>query len=85
MPLKIVDNGPAVQIVRQKGITVTLINQGAVDVYVDDEPMRLNSSSTLTIANGTKIAANGGELQISYFKGRIWARANSATTLEVQP
>ena len=87
MPQVISPKGPAAPIRRKRGITVTIVNQGAVDAFVDDDPMRLNAGipGSLTIANGTKIAASGGQLQISDFKGIIWTRSNSDNTLEVQP
>ena len=86
MPSQIVPSGPAAPIRRKAGITVTFINQSATDVYIDDEPMRLNQTAAGAVpTGGTKVIANGGQLQISGYKGIMWCRAAANTTLEVQP
>jgi hypothetical protein len=75
----------AVPVRRAPGATVTFINQSAVDVYFDRDPNRLNSVKTGDTPDGTKLAANGGQLQWAQFPGTLWFRAAAATTIEVQP
>jgi len=85
VPQQIIPADQACAIRRRKGITITFVNQSTIDVYVDDEPARLNQSAVGAVPSGTKIINGGGELQVSQFKGIIWARAATQTTLEVQP
>lgn len=69
---------------RRQGSNVTLVNQGAVDVYCDENPNRLNSTVTGAVPSGTEIAAGGGQLQYSSYPGVLWFRAAQVTTIEVQ-
>jgi len=87
MPAEIVSVDRARAIRRKPGTNITFVNQGATDVYFDNDPGRINAAlpGALTIANGTKIANSGGQVQFSAFPGVVWVRANAATTIEVQP
>lgn len=85
MPSLLVPSDFAAPIRRQKGIQLTIINQSAVDAYVDDDANRLNNKGPGSIPEGTKIANGGGQIQISDFKGLIWIRAATPTQVEVQP
>lgn len=75
----------AVAIRRPKGSQVTLVNQTAVDVYIDFNRQRLEASAVGAVPDGTKIAANTGQVQVDSFPGVIYARSAVATSLEVQP
>lgn len=83
--LVIVSTDRANLIRRPAGSTVTFVNQSAVDVYVDSDPARLNASVAGGTPSGIKIAATGGQVQISDFPGFIYARAATATTIDVLP
>ena len=80
-----VDDEQAVALRRKAGITITLVNQGATDVYVSREPDRLNTSITGGVPAGMKIANGGGQLQWPNFPGTLWMRAAAKTTIEVIP
>lgn len=80
----IVNDTIATRISRPKGSTVTILNQSATDVYIDNDYNRLNQSATGDVPQGTKIAANTGFLQIPNFSGEIWVRAQTKTAIEVQ-
>jgi hypothetical protein len=81
----IVDDTNAVALRRQPGITVTLVNQSAVDVYFDRVPDTLNKTVTGAVPDGLKLAANGGQLQWPNFPGTLWFRAASKTEVKVTP
>ena len=85
MPAHQVGSIRATAIRRQKGITLTLVNQGGTDVYIDYNPNRLNATDVGVTPRGTKIAASGGQLQITAFGGTIWTRATADVEIEVQP
>lgn len=86
MPQLVVDFVTAVPLRRPKGIQVTLVNQSAVDVYMDREVNRVNQSTPTGVPSGTKIAASGGQVQLEPFPGEMWFRtATTVTTIEVQP
>jgi len=70
---------------RSPGTTVTFINQSAVDVYFDEDPNRLNNCLSGAVPNGTKLVNGGGQLQWANFKGTLYFRAATPTTIEVQP
>lgn len=70
---------------RQQGSTVTLVNQSATDVYVDSDPARLNATVAGGTPSGIKLAANGGQVQITDFPGFIYVRAAAETTVDVLP
>jgi hypothetical protein len=73
------------KLIRPQGISVTLINSLAVDVYFDTDPARLLATPTGTVPNGTKIAATTGSIVIAAFSVPYYFRAVSSTFLEVQP
>lgn len=75
----------AIAIRRPKGSTVTLVNQSAVNVFIDSDYNRLNASLAGAIPSGTLLAAAGGQVQITDYPGVYYARAAVETTLEVQP
>ena len=85
MPQFQVDSLSAVPLRRRFGVQVTLVNQSAVDVYMDKEPNRLNTTQPGTPPSCTKIAANGGQVQFQPYEREMWFRAAFPTTLEVQP
>lgn len=80
-----VDDENAVALRRKIGITVTFVNQGATDVYVDRFPERLNATLKGAVPQGMKIANGGGQLQWPNFPGVLWFRAASKTSIEVVP
>lgn len=86
MPLVTVPTESAIRVMRPQGSTVTFINQSAINVYMDYEPGRLNSSQPgIEPLNGTKLAANGGEKEFKNFPCTgIWLRAAVYTSIEVQ-
>jgi hypothetical protein len=86
LPLVTVPTESAIRVSRPEGSTVTFINQSAVNVYMDYEAGRLNSSTPLVEPmNGTKLAANGGEKEFKNFpRGGVWLRAAAYTSIEVQ-
>lgn len=73
------------KLVRPLNSTVTLVNQSATDVYFDSDLQRLAASLPGAVPSGTKIAANGGQLQIALFPGILYLRAAASTFIEVQP
>lgn len=75
----------AAPIRRAKGSTVTFVNQSATDVYFDSDYQRLNASVAGSTPDGTKLAANGGQIQATDYPGLLWFRAATQTTIEVQP
>lgn len=80
-----VDDTQAVALRRKAGSTITLVNQGATDVYVSREPDRLNTTLTGAVPPGMKIVNGGGQLQWPNFPGTLWFRAAAKTTIEVVP
>jgi hypothetical protein len=80
-----VDDENAVALRRKEGISVTLINQSTVDVYMSRENSTLNLSAIGSVPDGMKLAASGGQLQWPAFPGVLWFRAASKTTIEVVP
>jgi hypothetical protein len=85
MPQQIISADHAVAIRRKPGSNTLFVNQSAVDVYIDDEGKRLNATVQGVVPSGTKVAANGGQVNWSSYSGVIYARAVTATTIEVQP
>jgi uncharacterized beta-barrel protein YwiB (DUF1934 family) len=89
MPFHVVNesiSGMATVIRRPKNSQVTLVNQGAVDVYFDFNPNRLNTAAPGVVPQGTKLVATTGSIQIDMHENTtIWTRAVSQTTIEVQP
>lgn len=77
---------------REKGATITFVNQnagGGTDIYISRDRQQLSgwlsdSAGVLTPA-GIKLAAGGTALQYPNFEGLMWARAVADTTLEVLP
>ena len=80
-----VDDDKAVALRRRAGITVTLVNQSATDVYLNRDPDRLNTTVTGAVPPGMQLAKNGGQLQYPNFPGVLWFRAASKTSIEVVP
>jgi hypothetical protein len=80
-----VDDKNAVALRRKAGITITLVNQSATDVYFDRYPERLNASATGVAPAGMKLAASGGQLQYPNFPGVLWFRAAAKTSIEAVP
>lgn len=70
---------------RQPGATVTFVNQTATDVYFDNDWGRIAQGLQGSVPTGTKIAANGGQVQWSAYPGVMYVRSATPTTLEVQP
>lgn len=85
MATHFVDVNTATAIRRTQGSQITLVNQNAVDVYVDFNKDRLNASAPGVVPAGTKLAANTGQIQFDNFPGLLWTRAVSSTSIEVQP
>ena len=73
----------AVAVRRRAGTVVTLVNQGAQDVYFSTDPNRLNTVPAGTVPDGTKIANGGGWFQWPNFPGVVWVRAAVAAKIEV--
>jgi hypothetical protein len=73
--------------IKRGGVTITINNYSAVDVYYDSDPSRLNASVAGAVPNGSKIAANTGTLQIvsPADNSLIWFRAATQTTIDIQP
>lgn len=82
---QVVPSDIAAPVRRTKGSTVTFVNQSATDVYVDSDYQRLNATVQGAAPDGTKLAANGGQLQVTDYPGLLWVRAATQTTIEVQP
>lgn len=80
-----VDDQNAVALRRKAGITITLVNQSATDVYLARDPARLNASKTGSAPAGMKLAATGGQLQYPNFPGVLWFRAAAQTSIEAVP
>jgi hypothetical protein len=80
-----IDDQNAVALRRKAGITITLVNQSATDVYLDRAPDRLNASVTGAVPAGIKLAKTGGQLQWPNFPGVLWFRAATKTSIEVVP
>lgn len=81
----IVPADQAVPVDRPVGSTVTFVNQGGTDVYIDSDFQRLNASIAGVAPDGTKLVNGGGQIQITNYPGRYYLRAASNTTIEVQP
>ena len=80
-----VDNVSAVAYRTKAGVTITLVNQSATDVYLDRVPDRLNTSAIGAVPAGIKLANGGGQLQWPNFPGTLWFRAAAKTSIEVVP
>lgn len=80
-----VDDDTAVALRRAPGITITMVNQSATDVYFSREPDKLNRSKKGAVPAGMKLAATTGQLQYPNFPGVVWLRAAAQTTIEVVP
>ncbi len=80
-----VDDTNAVALRRKAGITITLVNQSATDVYLDRAPDRLNASVKGAVPAGIKLAKTGGQLQWPNFPGVLWFRAATKTSIDVVP
>lgn len=88
MPILYVPIENAVPIYGPPGKQITVVNQDATrNVWIDHEAGRLNAApaGAVTNANGTLVAAAGGQVQLDSFRGKYFARANAAgASLEVQ-
>jgi hypothetical protein len=86
MPSVIVLADRAIAIRRRPGRTVTIVNDGAVDIFIDSNINRLNAARTGQIPDGTKVLA-GDSFQWEEFpeSGIVYARSTAITTIEVQP
>ena len=80
-----IDDDTAIALRRKPGITVTLVNQSATDVYFSREPDKLNRSKKGAVPAGMKLAATTGQLRYPNFPGVIWLRAATQTSIEVVP
>jgi hypothetical protein len=80
-----VDDISAVAYRTKAGVTITLVNQSATDVYLDRVPDRLNRSAIGAVPSGIKLANGGGQLQWPNFPGTLWFRAATKTSIEVVP
>ena len=86
MRLLVRDDAPT-PIRRRPGSNVTLVNQSAVDVYIDSDYNRIMASATGAIPAGTQIINGGGQAVWSGYlqDGVIWVRSATPTTVEVIP
>lgn len=75
----------AIAIRRKKGVTLTLQNLSATDVYLNNDPGVLNSTPPGSVPSGLKLAANTGFIQMQNFPGLIWARSAVATSIVTDP
>jgi hypothetical protein len=75
----------AIPVRRAVGSTVTFVNQKTVDVYLDSDYNRLNAALPGTAPDGTKLAASGGQVQITNYPGVFFLRSATDTEVEVQP
>lgn len=84
MRLLVRDDAPT-PVRRRPGSNVTVVNQSAVDVYIDQDYNRILASATGAVPNGTQIINGGGQAVWSAFlqDGVFWVRAASPTTVEV--
>lgn len=80
-----VDDQTAVALRRREGITITLVNQSATDVYFSRERDELITTPTGTVPKGLKLAAAGGQLQYPNFPGVLWFRAAAKTSIKAVP
>lgn len=89
MPKLIVKNDRVVRVSRQKGSTVTFVNNDAAnDVYFDSDPNLLLGNNVLAggVPNGTKLSHGGGQLQVANFASDLFFRAVvDGTVIDVQP
>lgn len=78
--------GFATNLSQRVGTNLTLVNQSATDIFFDTSgaAARLNASVPGSTPDGTKIAANGGQVQFTDAP-LIYLRSATQTTLEVQP
>lgn len=78
--------GFATSLTGREGTNLTIVNQSATDVYFDTSgnASRLNGTVAGAVPQGTKIAANGGQVQFTSAP-TIFLRAASQTTVEIQP
>lgn len=80
-----VDDEKAVALRRAAGITITMVNQSATDVYFSAQREELVTTPTGAVPNGLKLAAAGGQLQYPNFPGVLWFRAAAKTSIKVVP
>lgn len=89
MPLLICKSDRVVSVDRPKGSTVTFINNDAAnDVYFDTDANTLLGGAVLAggVPFGTKLAHNGGQLQVANWSSRLYFRAVvDGTAIQVQP